>query len=143
MNATSIEWGTADNTIKTDVFQPEGLYRKEQQPFWYADFNGDGRMDFATFVRGDPQSQIVFYVADNSTNGFSKWRAMGLLLFPDETSSVYNDFYTIIPGDFNGDGLTDFVLVTRKKNFDSNIVYNHRLYINQGKQPGEIGRAHV
>lgn len=92
-------------------------------------------MDFATFVRGDPQSQIVFYVADNSTNGFSKWRAMGLLLFPDETSSVYNDFYTIIPGDFNGDGLTDFVLVTRKKNFDSNIVYNHRLYINQGKQP--------
>ena len=136
MNATSIEWGTADNSIKTDVFRPEGLYRKEQQPFWYADFNGDGRMDFATFVRGDPQSQIVFYVADNSANGFSKWRAMGLLLFPDETSSVYNDFYTIIPGDFNGDGLTDFVLVTRKKNFDSNIVYNHQLYINQGKQPG-------
>lgn len=27
-------------------------------------------------------------------------------------------------------------MVTRKKNFDSNIVYNHQLYINQGKQPG-------
>lgn len=141
MNATSIEWGATGNAITEEAFQPTELYRQEKQPFWYADFNADGRMDFVTFVPGS--SKLVFYLSDNSTDKqFVKWREIPFEFNNNINSSDYKAFHTILTGDFDADGLTDFVLVTHKRNFavaggnaNEKYVYKHELYLNKTMQP--------
>lgn len=132
INNTSIVWEDNNENITTESFSPDALYKQYPQGFWYADFNGDGRTDLATYV--SDSTKLVFYVTNGTNKLMERWREvkMNFSTLDKET------FETIIPGDFDADGLTDFLLVTNKKNnttSEPDYVYSHSLFRNRNFEP--------
>ena len=122
INSTNITWGAGNNEFTIEQVQPSGLSSINiPQLFWYADFNGDGRMDMVTLL---PESnRLAFYVSygDGLRTTMKRWR--------DEIQ-INEPVVTLIPGDFIGNGLTDFVLVTRTEG-----RYRHTLFRNGNAGP--------
>jgi len=127
MPSTAILWGTRVETLTTNVFTSA----LQSEHLWYADFNGDGRTDMVMYYPST--GKLIFYLADGTTNLMHRWKEWEVPLNSNEA------FHTIIPGDFDGDGLADFVLVTRRENNATNPtqshVYHHVLYSNRVFEP--------
>jgi len=110
-----VRLGNGDGT-----FQPANGYAVEAIPL-VADFNNDGRIDFASLIRTWGVSNTIS-VHLNDGNGFQD-----LLLFDIPLSVVT----TAVTGDFNGDGITDVAVGGR---LDGAADANGRLltFIGQG-----------
>ncbi len=109
------------------TFQPKVLAFNEpgtwnQWRFRPVDYNGDGRTDFAA-VKADTNG-FRFWI--NLANGDGTF-APGFLAFNED--GVWND-WTFRPGDFNGDGLTDFSAIK------TSVSNGYRAYINFSRGDG-------
>lgn len=95
------------------------------------DFNGDGKTDIVRAYYNNDQSVKVFHhwsVSYSNGDGttFNEVN-MGSLEFP----SWEDDFEYFLPGDFNGDGLCDLVMVKVDRN-SLNAIFTPHYYFSNG-----------
>ncbi len=69
------------------------------------DFNGDGRMDFIRQEKGGWDDDDIGTAQVFLSNGNGTFTIVN----PNEAWSLKGDLTNLIPGDFNGDGRTDFI----------------------------------
>lgn len=155
VNATVIEWEPSANEVdyrNRHFLNPDiqiGFDGKSRE----VDLNGDGLTDFLTlehrFINerdcwvglvkksiADHEFKVVASIKNKIGNGFTKINLVNPFLSqykPDECER--NPFSQIYPGDFNGDGLNDFILhrVSGKP-----TMYAVDLYLNDQSNPGSF-----
>jgi hypothetical protein len=96
--------GNGDGTFKKPVYYHAGT-DDSSWAFTAGDFNSDGKTDF-----------VVWYFTDNPRYKpfFAILKGNGDGTFQRETTVKFPDTYEelgIVPGDFNSDGLLDFVML--------------------------------
>ncbi len=95
------------------------------------DFNGDGRTDFLRQERGDRDNDAnnTFNVYLSRGNGYFDIVTPGGSAFQSNLRS--DNGVNIIPGDFNGDGKTDFIR-QEKKDWDHDTNNTFNVYFSRG-----------
>ena len=120
-----------------DIITPEGGFYQDWLRFdpgsniIPGDFNGDGKTDFIRQDKGGWDDDLI-----NSFNiYFSKGNGYFDIVTPE--GGVYQDWLrfdhgsNIIPGDFNGDGKTDFIRQD-KGGWDDDLINSFNIYFSKG-----------
>ncbi|MDR1201400.1 MAG: FG-GAP-like repeat-containing protein, partial [Tannerellaceae bacterium] len=106
-------WYKNDDFKQTEVKYDQTSYLNKAV-ISLGDFNGDGRMDFvATPQAGAGWTGWRLFLANADGNGFSY----------TSSGTIVEGLQRVIPGDFNGDGLTDFI-AHRNTSGGTNVVYS-------------------
>jgi hypothetical protein len=93
-------FGKGDGTFDKNVYFSDGMaYDKGYQQIT-GDFNGDGMTDFMWYYGDSGNHHYTYFSKGDGT--FSKY-----IYFSD--GMAYDKGYLQITGDFNGDGITDFI----------------------------------
>ncbi|WNG43866.1 hypothetical protein F0U60_06975 [Archangium minus] len=91
------------------------------------DFNGDGKTDFIRQEKGAWDDNDV----DTAQVYFSNGDGFFTVVTPNDDSKLKGDYTNIIPGDFNGDGKTDFIR-QEKGAWDDDDVGTAQVYFSNG-----------
>ena len=120
-----------------DIATPEGRVYQDWLRFDYGsniipgDFNGDGKTDFIRQDKGTWDDDLV-----NSINiYFSKGDGYFNVITPNNADYQnylrYDPGVNLIPGDYNGDGKTDFIR-QEKGTWDNDIIASFQIYFSRG-----------
>ncbi len=119
MNSTIVTYGTSTSQCtSTNSFDNDATNR-----FYYGDFNGDGKTDFArmedkeSYNNGD---KIEFFLNQDGTN-FTKIYELDITHCSSCQVDLIERYLQPYFIDFNGDGLEDFLLV--KYEYQSGVLY--------------------
>ncbi|MFM6629414.1 MAG: hypothetical protein ACKPJK_09140, partial [Microcystis panniformis] len=133
--------GTTDNKATDlslfDIVTPEGGVYQDWLRFDHGaniipgDFNGDGKTDFIRQEKGGWD--------DDTGNSFNIYFSKGDGQFDIVTPNIYDyqnylrfdPGVNIIPGDYNGDGKTDFIR-QEKGGWDDDTIASFQIYISRG-----------
>jgi hypothetical protein len=91
------------------------------------DFNGDGRADFLRQEKNTWDDDAVTTAQVWLSNGDGTF----FVVNPSDAHHLKGDETNLIPGDFNGDGRTDF-LRQEKSNWDDDSVFTAQVWLSHG-----------
>ncbi|GHV59473.1 hypothetical protein FACS1894182_13620 [Bacteroidia bacterium] len=133
-NPTRILWDESNEFVEKTASSLQGLNSLSNIGLYYADFTGNGKTDIMTVndtTKNTYQDtyKLMFYSANANANTYQLWHTKSIDIQKTDT------FKAIIPGDFNGDGLCDFLFSYRGAKGGS-YNYIHYLYLNAGNQNG-------
>jgi len=124
INDTKFIWGEVSNPFNYSSTNINPNANQQKQHYFLGDFNGDGKTDVACahFVNNQPDDFTHWSVFYNVNGYYFIEKYMGSLQFGGNLK-----FSKFIPGDFNGDGKVDLVMVTKELN-----VYKAKYFLSTG-----------
>jgi RHS repeat-associated protein len=131
-NSTKVNWGDRSATASKEATEYVSyLYSNKESIIDYADFNGDGKIDFITYPKKDSYSPIdsaTLFLAYSYNGRVNFAKKCKISLGYDFRGFLYGDFNSSSSyhTEYNGNGYTDIVRINRTEiDFEFKIFFFH------------------
>ncbi len=127
LNSTKIEWGNLSVGLTN---APPNSYVPNVDSQLPGDFDGDGRYDLLEITETNGVKKWTLHTSEVSPSGSF------YLAVQASDNFYYNDFETILPGDFDGDGKTDLLMIRKNgTHYDCHFMKSEENYFDFNNTP--------